>query len=321
MMKSQITSRKAIIFGIKSTKLSFEEKKLIKKVKPWGIILFSRNIKSIEQAKLLVDSVKKIFNDKNYPILIDQEGGKVSRINKILDFSLFSQNYFGRLYQRNKKEFLNKYTIYSNTLGYLLKTIGININTVPVLDVKIKNSHKIIGSRSFSSKPSVIKKLGNLCIKEHSKNKIGTVIKHIPGHGCAKIDSHISTPIINASREKLIKRDFESFKNNRSFFAMTAHVIFNAYDKNNVSTHSKIVINKIIRKHIKFKGILISDDISMGALKYDLAKNATKALESGCNLVLHCNANIKEMRKLANIVPTINKFTQKKTKQFYNFLM
>ena len=312
-------NKKAVIFGVKSYKLTTKEKNLFRKEKPWGIILFSRNIKNIYQLKSLVGNIKKINRDKKYPILIDQEGGRISRLNKIIDLSIFSQNYFGKLYDKDKKLFLNYYKIYINTVSNILNYVGININTVPVLDVRRKKAHNVIGDRSFSDNPANVSKLGDLCIDFYKKNKIATVTKHIPGHGLSKCDSHYKTPIIKADKMELIKKDFRPFKKCKSFFAMTAHVIYQMYD-NNTATHSKIIINKIIRSHINFKGLLISDDISMKSLKYGLEINALKALEAGCNLVLHSNGNIKEMRRLTKVIPKINKFTQRKTSHFYKFL-
>ena len=312
--------RKAIIFGIKGTKLTLEEKSFLKKNKPWGIILFSRNVQDFYQLKNLIKNIKDIIKDNRYPILIDQEGGKISRLNKVIDLSIFSQSFFKNMFKKNKKFFFHYYKIYINTVSGIIKDLGININTVPVLDVRRKNSHNVIGTRSFSTDPNTVSKLGNLCINLYSKNKIGTVIKHIPGHGLSKSDSHFKLPIVKAKRRELINKDFKPFKMCKSFFAMTAHIIYNSYDPINAATHSKIIINDVIRKHIGFKGLLISDDISMKALRFSLKSNAIKALNAGCNLVLHCNGNIKEMKKLAQVVPSIDKFTQKKTSQFYKFL-
>ena len=307
--------RKAIIVGIRGIKLSSEEIYLLKKEKPWGVILFSRNIKNLIQLKKLIIDIKNCIKDKNYPILIDQEGGSVSRLNKIIDLSIFSQGFFGNFYKNDRKTFYDYYKIYIDTVCEIIKKVGININTVPVLDV-----HSIIGKRSFSNDPSIVSKMGNLCINLYSKNKIATVIKHIPGHGLSKCDSHHKLPVINTKKNELIKKDFKPFKNCKSPFAMTAHVIYSIYDPINTATHSRIVINEIIRKHIGFRGILISDDISMKALRYGLKDNATKALDAGCNLILHSNGNMQEMSKLTKIIPTIDKFTQKKTSHFYNFL-
>ena len=312
--------RKAIIVGIRGIKLSSDEIYLLKIEKPWGIILFSRNIKNLIQLKKLIFDIKNCIKDKNYPILIDQEGGSVSRLNKIIDLSIFSQGFFGNFYKNDRKTFYDYYKIYIDTVCEIIKKVGININTVPVLDVRRKNSHSIIGNRSFSSDASIVSKMGNLCINLYSKNKIATVIKHIPGHGLSKCDSHHKLPVINTKKNELIKKDFKPFKNCKSPFAMTAHVIYSIYDPINTATHSRIVINEIIRKHIGFRGILISDDISMKALRYGLKDNATKALDAGCNLILHSNGNMQEMSKLTKIIPTIDKFTQKKTSHFYNFL-
>ena len=313
-------NRKAIIFGVKGFYLTKNERLLFKKSKPWGIILFSRNIKNILQLKKLILDIRNIHKDKKYPILIDQEGGRVSRLNKIIDLSIFSQDYFSKLSTKNRKLFSNYYKIYIDTVSNILNYVGVNINTSPVLDVRRKNGHNIIGNRSFSYNSKQVSKLGGLCIQYYKKNKIATVVKHIPGHGLSIYDSHYKTPIITADKSELIKKDFKPFKTCKSLFAMTAHAIYYRYDNKNTATHSKIVIKKVIRNHIKFKGILISDDISMKSLKFGLHKNALRALDAGCNLVLHCNGNIKEMSELAKFVPRIDKFTQKKTSHFYKFL-
>ena len=312
--------RKAVIFGIKGTQLTNEEICLLKKAKPWGIILFTRNIKNLLQLKNLTLSIKKIFKDKNYPILIDQEGGAVSRLNRIIDLTYFSQDYFGRFFKRNKNLFKIHYSVYIDKVCNIIKTAGININTVPVLDVRRSSSSNVIGDRSFSSDPNVVSKLGNLCINLHNKNKIGTVMKHIPGHGLSKFDTHHRLPIINNKKNELNQIDFKPFKVCNPLFAMTAHIIYSKYDPINTATHSKIIINNVIRKNIGFNGIIMSDDISMKALKYGLKNNTIKALDAGCNLILHCNANIKEMNNLTKIIPTVDQFTKKKTSHFYKFL-
>tara|TARA_B100000029_G_scaffold157547_1_gene152842 strand:+ start:2763 stop:3710 length:948 start_codon:yes stop_codon:yes gene_type:complete len=313
-------NKKAIIFGISGLSLTKKEKTFFKNFKPWGIILFSRNIKNIPQLKKLISQIKYIFRDKNYPILIDQEGGKVSRINKIIDLSFFSQHFFSELYKNNKKVFLNFYKIYIDKVCEIFKKTGININTVPVLDVQTKKTHKIIGTRSFSNNPAIVSKLGKLCINFYHNNKIATAIKHLPGHGESKEDSHNETPIVNASKKILTEKDFKPFIRSKSLFGMTAHVIYSSYDSDSTATHSKKIIREIIRRKIKFKGILMSDDISMKSLKYKLEINAIRALNSGCNLVLHCNGKMSEMIRLAKVIPNIDNFTKEKTYQFYKFL-
>ena len=313
-------NKKAIIFGIKGLKLTKKEKYLFNKIKPWGIILFKRNIKTIKQLKKLIKEVKIIFKDKKFPILIDQEGGVVSRLDNIIDLRFFSQSCFGKLYDNDKKLFYKVYEIYINSICEIFNKVGININTLPVLDVKNNKPNNFIGSRSFSNNPRIVSLLGNKCISLHNKKKIGTVIKHIPGHGNSSIDSHKETPVINSLKNSLIKNDFKPFASSNAMFAMTAHIIYSSYDKFNTATHSIRIIKDVIRRDINFKGILISDDISMKSLKYNFKKNAIKALESGCNLVLHCNANIKEMQQLSKVIPIIDNFTKKKTSDFYKFL-
>ena len=314
-----ISNRKAFIVGLKSYKLSNSEKIFLNKHKPWGVILFSRNIKSINQTKTLTDNIKKIFNDKNYPILIDQEGGRVNRLNKIISFDNLTSEYFGGLYEKNRKNFNIFYKLFVDKTSYLLKLIGSNINTVPILDLRVKGASNIIGDRSFSKNRNTVSKIGDLCIKLFHKNSIGTVIKHIPGHGLAKVDSHNFTPIVKKSLKFLEKNDFYPFKNKACHFAMTAHVIYEKLDKHNTVTHSKKVI-QYIRKKIGFKNILISDDLSMKSLKEDMKTKTIKAFKAGCNIVLHCNGNQKEMMIVANNTPLISNFIIKKTSQFYKIL-
>ena len=314
-----ISNRKAFIVGLKSYKLSNSEKIFLKKHKPWGVILFSRNIKSINQTKTLTDNIKKIFKDKNYPILIDQEGGRVNRLNKIISFDNLTSEYFGGLYEKNRKNFNIFYKLFVDKTSYLLKLIGSNINTVPILDLRVKGASNIIGDRSFSKNKNTVSKIGDLCIKLFHKNSVGTVIKHIPGHGLAKVDSHDFTPIVKKSLKFLEKNDFYPFKNKACHFAMTAHVIYEKLDKHNTVTHSKKVI-QYIRKKIGFKNILISDDLSMKSLKEDMKTKTIKAFKAGCNIVLHCNGNQKEMMIVANNTPLISNFIIKKTSQFYKIL-
>jgi beta-N-acetylhexosaminidase len=312
-------NRRSFIVGIKSTKLNNKEKIFLRKFKPWGVILFTRNIKNINQTFKLTSSIRKIFNDKNYPILIDQEGGRVNRLRNIISFDNLTSEFFGQLYVKNYKEFEIYYRLFIDKTSYLLKLIGVNLNTSPVLDLRVKGASNIIGDRSFSKDPKIVSKIGDFCINFFHKNKIGTVIKHIPGHGLASVDSHNFTPLINKDNKYLAKNDFKSFKNKKTLFAMTAHIIFKKIDEKNPVTHSKKLI-KLIRNKIGFRNILISDDLSMKSLKGNLKENAFKAFNAGCNLVLHCNGNLKEMEIVGKESPIINQFIFKKTSQFYKII-
>ncbi len=314
-----MNNRRSFIIGIKSTKLSFKEKSFLRKYKPWGVILFDRNIKNIKQTSSLTSSIRNIFNDKKYPILIDQEGGKVNRLKNIISFDNISSEFFGNELTKDYKKFKFYYKLFIDKTSYLLKLIGANINTVPVLDLRVKGASKIIGDRSFSNNPKIVSKAGDFCIKYFHENEIGTVIKHIPGHGLSKVDSHHFTPVVKKKIDYLLKNDFATFKNKKTFFAMTGHILFEKIDKFNTVTHSKKLI-KIIRNKIGYRNILISDDISMKSLKGNLKENLIKTFKAGCNIALHCNGNLKEMEIVGKNSPLINKFIYKKTSQFYKIL-
>ena len=314
-----MNNRRSFIVGIKSIKLSLKESFFLKKYKPWGVILFTRNIKNIKQTYKLTSSIRKIFKDKNYPILIDQEGGRVNRLKNIITFDNLTSEFFGNRYLKDYKEFKFFYKLFIDKTSYLLKSIGVNINTVPVLDLRISKASKVIGDRSFSKDPKIVSRIGDYCIKYFKDNGIGTVMKHIPGHGLSKVDSHHFTPIVKQKLNYLKKKDFVSFKNKKVFFAMTAHIIFDKIDNKNTATHSKKII-RLIRDEIGFKNILISDDLSMKSLKRDLKDNTIKTFISGCNIALHCNGKFNEMEIVGKNSPLINNFIVKKTSQFYKIL-
>ncbi len=312
--------RKSIITSVASYILTKEEKSLISNKKPWGIILFKRNIKNMKQLKELTSQIRFLTKDPHYPIMIDQEGGRVSRLSRIIDTSEFPQNLFGQLFEKNKLLGINSYNEYLYFTCQILKKTGININTVPVLDILKGKTHKIIGNRSYSRNLNTINVLKKICFTALDKFKIGSVSKHIPGHGCSNVDTHKKLAIVNDSLHSLLKKDFKTFKNINPNFAMTAHIIYKKIDPLNVATHSKTLIKNIIRNKLGFKGILISDDISMKALSGNLIYNAKKAIQSGCNLVLYCKGNIKESSALLSEIDDIDGFTKKKTSEFYRFL-
>ena len=313
-------NRKAAIISIRGSKLTASEIKLLKKEKPWGIILFKRNIITFKQTKNLTQKIRSCMKDPFYPILIDEEGGKVSRLSELFSTKEFSQYFFGLLYEKNNKNGKLIYKYYLETICNILNDLGININTIPVMDLLQNSTHQVIKSRAYSYQTKTIKTLGKFCISFLKKKKIASVSKHVPGHGCSNSDSHLNLPIVYKKKSKLYKEDFSLFKNLSSNFMMTAHILYKNIDSKNLATFSNNIINQIIRKKLNFKGILISDDISMKALSKNLSINADKALNAGCNLVLYCGGNIKESSNLLKNLRTIDEFTRKKTYQFYNFL-
>ena len=233
--------KKAIIVSVKGLTLTSKERLLLSKENPWGLILFKRNIKSLIQIQSLINDVKKLTRDKNFPILIDEEGSTVSRLTNIIKHNI-SANYFGNLYSKNNQLCIQIYKIYLNSLCQNLKKIGINLNTIPVLDVLRKNTSKVIGKRSFSNKKEIVKKLGKITVEQCHRNKILSVIKHIPGHGCTSFDSHFKKPKVNLNISNLNKNDFFPFKNNKAKLAMTAHILYEKIDTKRVATFSKRII-------------------------------------------------------------------------------
>ena len=312
--------KKALIVSLRGTKLTKMEKILLSKEKPWGVILFKRNLKSIKQIKKLTLNIRNLTKDKKFPIIIDEEGERVSRLRNIINHSL-SASFFGKFFKKNKDFCSKTYKEYIFSLSKILKNLGININTIPVLDISRKNTSKVIGNRSFSNNRKIVKQMGKLTLKYLHTKQIAGIIKHIPGHGAAAVDSHKKLPKVQLNLKQLNKIDFYPFKLSNAKLAMTAHILYTKLDTNNAATLSKKIIKKIIRKKIGFKGILISDDISMKALKYDLITNAQKSIEAGCNLVLYCGGKTNDNFKLIKSLPYIDKFTSKKTSEFYKFLM
>jgi len=313
-------NRKPAIISLKKYRLTKAERFILKSEKPWGVILFKRNIKSYDQVKNLTNEIRKCLKDPFYPILVDEEGGKVSRFSDLLNSKEFSQKFFGDLFEEDNKNGKTIYQYYLNSICSALKNVGININTIPVMDLLQNSTNEVIGNRSYSRNIRTVKSLGKICVLTLKNNKIASVIKHIPGHGCANADSHKKLPIVKDSLKKLYSNDFLAFKNLNSHFAMTAHVLYKNIDSKFVATQSNKILKTVIRKKLKFNGLIISDDISMKALSKNLVSNARIALQAGCNLVLHCNGKINETSKLLRSLNKIDSFTKKKTRQFYEFL-
>lgn len=287
-----------IIIGLKKSYLLDDEIYFLKSYKPLGVILFKRNIINKKQIKIFISEIKKILGNKAI-IMIDQEGGKVNRLSHS-DWSEFPPaNLFGNIALQNIK--LAKHKTYSNyaKIGKELAYIGISHNCAPVLDLKVKGSNEVIGSRAFSRDPIIVTTLAKQACKALIKQNIFPVIKHIPGHGRAKEDSHLSLPEINLSGKQL-EEDFFPFRQLNSMpFAMTAHIKYNKIDSKYCATFSKKIISSIIRNKIGFKGILFSDDLCMKALKGEYFERARKAIEAGCDIVLHCNGDLNKTAKSA----------------------
>ena len=295
-----------LIIGLEGTILNDNETKFLSDYKPWGVILFQRNCINHKDTLTLIDKIKSKTH-KDIPILIDQEGGRVSRLNYPEFPRTLSAKLFGDIFIKDKELALRALTLNINLIAGSLKDMGININTVPVLDIPSQKESGVIGDRAYSSDKDIVSQMGKIVLNENNSNGIGSVIKHIPGHGRATVDSHLDLPIIIDEKSLLENDDFVPFKAlNNAPVAMTAHAIYEKFDKNNVATLSKTMITEIIRSKIGFKGTLMTDDVSMKALSGDVGTNSLLALQAGCDLVLHCNGNFDEICQIADKISMLN---------------
>ena len=295
---------KPVIYGLSSTILTEEEKIFFTKNNPIGFILFARNIENKQQLKNLCASLKELMQGEVL-ILIDQEGGRVARMKEPHWKCYPSGEFFAKLYEENQE--LAKKSLFENfaEIASDLKEVGININCAPVLDILTAKTHQVIGDRAYGNQPMQVAALGRKVCEGLLSKEVYPVIKHIPGHGRGSTDSHLELPIVETSLEELRKSDFIPFQElNDQKFAMTAHILFAAIDKENCATTSKAAIN-LIRNEIRFKNILMSDDVSMKALKGSFAQKTTQILEAGCDLVLHCNGNMSEMQEISKVLPNL----------------
>jgi len=306
----------AFIIGISSTKLTYDEISFLKKNSIYGIILFKRNIANVNQVFCLTNSINFFSKNKNILIIVDQEGGRVNRFSSVIDLQKFNAKYFGDFYRDSF--FIKKILYFLNINLNLLKNSGINTNTYPVMDLYKNPSNGIIGNRAFSSNPKIVKTISNLIINFFKKNSIVSVTKHIPGHGSTSVDSHFSLPVIHKTLKELLDSDFYPFNNLNSLLTMTAHILYSKIDNKNCATQSKIIIQDIIRGKLAFKGIIMTDDISMKALKGSIKNNIYKSLDAGCNIILHCNGKINEVYELVKIIPEIDSFTRNVTSKVVN---
>ena len=310
-------NKSAIILGIKAFNLSLDEKRLLQEKNPLGVILFSRNIKNPKQILNLTQSIKKILG-KEAMILIDQEGGRVSRLNKSYWRTYPDATYFGKIANSNLA--IAKKLTYENfkDIGINLNKLGINYNCAPVLDLKIKGASSVIGDRAFSRSPEIVSQLSLQACKGLLSENVFPIVKHIPGHGRAKVDSHFYLPIIKSSK-KVLQEDFYPFiKLNKQPLAMIAHIKYLALDKEKCATFSKSIIG-FIKNKLGFKGILFSDDLCMKALKGSYKNRARKAIKAGCDIVLHCEPNISNAAKSCDGAGYVPETLMKKIKKLKIF--
>jgi beta-N-acetylhexosaminidase len=296
---------KPVIYGIKGPQLSDEEKYFFSKNSCLGFILFARNIIDKQQVKELTKSLRELMNGEVL-ILIDQEGGRVARLKPPIWKSYPTGQYFAEIYKDDQQLACKLLKQNFAEIADELVEVGINVDCAPVLDILNEKTHQVIGDRAYGNNPTQVAKLGRSVCEGLLSKGVYPVIKHIPGHGRGASDSHLELPIVSASLAELRDSDFAPFKElNDQKFAMTAHILYEAIDKINCATISSQAI-KIIRQEIGFKNILMSDDVSMKALKQSFAIRTKMILEAGCDLVLHCNGEMQEMQEINS---ALNQFT------------
>jgi beta-N-acetylhexosaminidase len=295
--------RSRAIYGCAAASLSAAEKSFFREVRPWGFILFARNISDSAQVKALVQELRETVGDAKAPVLIDQEGGRVARLKPPHWHARPPAARFGALHDTNPEAAREAVYLNARLIAHDLASLGINVDCLPVLDVPVPGSHDVIGDRAFSTDPATVITLGKAQIEGLIDGGVLPVMKHIPGHGRAGADSHLDLPQVTASAEELSASDFVTFRSlDTCPIAMTAHVVYESIDPQRPATTSPKVIRDVIRGEIGFDGLLMSDDLSMKALDGPLSVRAKQAQFAGCDLVLHCNGSMEEMRDVASEV-------------------
>ena len=288
-----------VIFGLSELKLTSAEIAFFKEINPCGYILFKRNIDTPDQLKELVKELRSINDNDDLLILIDQEGGRVRRLKPPYFRECKAAGMYAKLAEVDFDKALKAVELNHYLLGTELISYGINANCAPVADLRYEWAHDIVGDRSFGEDVEKVSKLCKAAIKGLNNAGVFEIIKHIPGHGRALSDSHYDLPKVETSLDELEVTDFKIFRNLQdSNFAMTAHIVYGALDSENCITHSSAAID-YIRNNIGFKGLIMSDDLSMEALNGSIYERAHKASQAGCDILLHCNGVMDEMIEVA----------------------
>lgn len=297
----------AFICGLSGTKLSKDEAAFLREAQPWGIILFKRNVDEPQQIKRLCRKLRETLGREDLPILIDQEGGRVQRIGPPHFRAYPAGADYAELYRRNALAGVEAAFLGAKLIGLDLASLGVTVDCLPVLDIPVDGGAAGIGNRALGTSVDSVATLGGAQLDGLLAGGVLPVIKHMPGHGRATVDSHEGLPQVDATMAELEAQDFIPFRllAKRARLGMTAHVVFLDVDGSAPATLSATVIANIIRERIGFDGALMTDDISMGALSGDLRERAERAIRAGCDLVLHCSGSLAEAQKIASGVPEL----------------
>jgi beta-N-acetylhexosaminidase len=297
---------RAFIAGCAGLTLTDEEAAFFRAAEPWGFILFKRNIEAPGQVRALTQALREAVGREDAPILIDQEGGRVQRMGPPHWPAYPPGRAYGRMAGNDPLFQREIARLGARLMAHDLREVGINVDCVPVLDVPVEGAHDVIGDRAYARDPQTVAVLGRAAAEGLIAGGVLPVIKHVPGHGRAEADSHHDLPVVTASRNDLEGKDFLPFRHLADMpLAMTAHVVYMALDADRPATTSAAVVQDVIRGHMRYDGLLMSDDLSMNALAGSLAERAAAAFAAGCDMALHCNGRLDEMDAVASESPEL----------------
>src|SRR6266702_593510 len=297
---------RAFITGVSGPQLSTAERAFIRDERPWGFILFKRNIETPAQVASLVQELRASIDSPDAPVLIDQEGGRVARLGPP-HWPVYPPGAgFGALYDIDPELGFDAARLSSRLIAADLIDLGITVDCLPLADVPVGGSDAVIGNRAYGAEPRKVAAIAWVVTEGLQQGGVLPVLKHIPGHGRATADSHFRLPTVDTSWDELNRTDFAAFQPLADLpMAMTAHVVFSALDPVHPATTSATIIRQVIRGAIGFQGLLMSDDVSMNALAGSIAERTRAIVTAGCDMVLHCNGKLDEMRDVAQQTPEL----------------
>ena len=298
---------KAFIIGVSGTELAAEEREFIASERPWGFILFKRNIGTPAQVASLVGQLRDAVGAVDAPVLIDQEGGRVQRLGPP-HWPVYPPGAaFGRLYDIDPALGLAAARLSARLIADDLLPLGVTVDCLPLADVPVAGADAVIGDRAYGTRPDKVAAIARAVTDGLEQGGILPVLKHIPGHGRATADTHFRLPVVDTPKIELEATDFAAFRPLADLpMAMTAHVVFSAFDPAHPATTSATMIEQVIRGLIGFQGLLMSDDVSMNALAGSVAERTRAIFAAGCDMVLHCNGKLDEMRLVARETPELS---------------
>jgi beta-N-acetylhexosaminidase len=297
---------RAFITGLSGLLLTANERAFLREAKPWGLILFARNIQDPAQVSRFVKEFLDAVGRADAPVLVDQEGGRVQRLGPPHWPKYPHGIEYGDLYDRDRERGLRAAWLGARLIASDLIALGINVDCLPLADVPVPGADKVIGDRAYGDNPAKVAAIAAAIAQGLKDGAVLPVLKHIPGHGRAGSDSHKELPVVKTARAELEATDFAAFRPlNRLPLGMTAHVVFTAFDPVLPVTTSATMIREVIRGFIGFDGLLMGDDVSMEALKGPIGERARASIAAGCDMVLHCNGNLREMQAVAKETPEL----------------